>query len=93
MAKWEANDFGPESFALDSDKGLRPVTADELGRQIIRINRLCTILSRVLSAAEIAVTDRERIWTKIEEFQDQNFKAYRSLLGHDAANNPQPALL
>ena len=88
MAKWETNDFGPESIALDSDKGLRPVAADELGRQIIRINRLCTILSRVLSAAEIAVTDRERIWTEIEEFQDQNFKAYKSLLGRDAASSP-----
>ncbi|RAX37621.1 hypothetical protein [Rhizobium tropici] len=88
MAKWEANDFGPESIVLDSDKRLRAVTADELGRQIVRINRLCTILSRVLSAAEIAVTDRERIWTEIEAFQDQNFEAYKDLLGREATRGP-----
>ena len=87
MAKWEAKDFGPESVVLDADRLSRPVTAEELGNQIIRINRLCTILSRVLSAAEIAVTDRARIWSEIEEFQDQNFEAYKCLLGSEPTSD------
>ncbi|AVA24495.1 hypothetical protein ACXHXG_13870 [Rhizobium sp. LEGMi198b] len=84
MVKWQAKDFGPDSVVLDADKLSRPVTAEELGNQLVRINRLCTILSHVLDAADIAVTDRERLWSEIEGFQDQNFEAYKSLLASES---------